>query len=166
MYGLKKEISQACPAKRGHTPRKRSREGEIPSPTQKWTSWSKLWGMVKDREAWHATVHAVTKSRIWLSDWTATTTKKAGDPTQEIVKVFLREVAKSGSGWQVCSRWKGLLARMGQRQEERAVSRDARGHCPRLNYMQHVWVKLAQSFLHLAWLPSMPCSLGQQRHLS
>ena len=25
-------------------------------------SWSKLWGMVKDREAWHVAVHGVTKS--------------------------------------------------------------------------------------------------------
>ena len=33
-------------------------------------TWSKLWAMVKDREAWHATVHRVTKSRTWLSDWT------------------------------------------------------------------------------------------------
>ena len=33
----------------------------------------KLWEMGKDREAWSATVHGVTKSRIWLSDWTTTT---------------------------------------------------------------------------------------------
>ena len=29
---------------------------------------SKLQEMVKDREAWHATVHGVTKSQTWLSD--------------------------------------------------------------------------------------------------
>ena len=28
--------------------------------------------MVKDREAWHAAVHGVAKSRTWLSDWPTT----------------------------------------------------------------------------------------------
>ena len=32
---------------------------------------SKIWEMVKDREAWHAAVHGVTKSWIGLRDLTA-----------------------------------------------------------------------------------------------
>ena len=34
-----------------------------------------LWAIVKDREACHAAVHGVTKSQIWLSDWTTTVTR-------------------------------------------------------------------------------------------
>ena len=36
-------------------------------------SLSKLWVIVKDREAWRDTVHGVSKSQTQLSDWTTTT---------------------------------------------------------------------------------------------
>ena len=37
------------------------------------TNVSKLWEMVKDREAWHAAVHGVAKSQTRLTDSTTTT---------------------------------------------------------------------------------------------
>ena len=34
------------------------------------TNLNKLQEIVKDREAWYAVVHGITKSQTWLSDWT------------------------------------------------------------------------------------------------
>ena len=34
-----------------------------------------LWEIVRDRRAWRAAVHGVSKSQTWLSDWTETTTQ-------------------------------------------------------------------------------------------
>ena len=36
-------------------------------------SLSKLQGIGRDRKAWHAVVHGVSKIQTWLSDWTITT---------------------------------------------------------------------------------------------
>ena len=36
-------------------------------------SFSKVWEMVRDREAWRAAFHGIAKSWTWLSHWTITT---------------------------------------------------------------------------------------------
>ena len=52
-------------------------------------SLSKLWEMVKDREACCAAVHGGTKSRTWLSDWTTATKILHGYLyLQEFIKLY------------------------------------------------------------------------------
>ena len=47
------------------------------------TSLGRLQEIVKDRKAWCAAVHGVTKSRMWLSNWTITTTKQNSTTKQK-----------------------------------------------------------------------------------
>ena len=44
-----------------------------------WTCIWVNWEIVKDREAWRAAIHGVTKSRTWLSNWTTSLALQVGE---------------------------------------------------------------------------------------
>ena len=52
----------------------------------------------KDREAWHAAVHGVTKSQTWLSDWTT----KCQIPILVLHLVFVHSLLSSYVKWWNC----------------------------------------------------------------
>ena len=46
------------------------------------TQWTWVWAnseIVKDREAWHAAVHEVSKSHTWLRNWTTPQSGRSGE---------------------------------------------------------------------------------------
>ena len=54
---------------------------------------SKLRELVKDREAWRAAVHGITKNWTWLSDWITTKTQNLEPQVQSHpVLVFLADI--------------------------------------------------------------------------
>ena len=66
-------------------------------------SLSKLREMVKDREAWCASVHGVTKSQTWLSNWT--TTVSISFEYTVITNTFSWPLSQFISGKEMASLW-------------------------------------------------------------
>ena len=62
-------------------------------------SLSKLWEIVKNREACHVAVHGVTKSQTWLSNWTSTTSATTLESASDIPSL----IRALTSYWGLCS---------------------------------------------------------------
>ena len=52
-------------------------------------SLSKLWVTVRDREAWHTAVYRVSKSWIWLSNWTELILGNTQRKTDQIISLLI-----------------------------------------------------------------------------
>ena len=60
-------------------------------------SLSKLWEIVKDREAWHVAIHRVAKSPTQLSDWTTEQYAEEGSCEDSGRKCHLQAKEKKAS---------------------------------------------------------------------
>ena len=53
---------------------------------------SKLWEIVKDKGAWYAVVHGVSKSQTWLSNWTTTNSDLMTNMLQQAMELYMSNV--------------------------------------------------------------------------
>ena len=159
------------------------------------TQWTRVWANLGDdegREAWHAAVHGVAKSRTWLRDWERTNTKQQGLGTKwgDLDKVLengnrIQEPSKSLIFCRMCSFRKRcqsaekltykldriplkgisrevLLTTLYQRG---GLGTDASSHCMILEEGPTFWVQVPNSNqFHGAWLHfGYQCFAGDYR---
>ena len=84
-------------------------DGWISSTDSTDMSLSKLHEIVKDREAWCATIHGVAKSQAWFSDWTSLT-KEMQHFYSENSKTLMKKTEDDRKKWKyiACS-WIGRI---------------------------------------------------------
>ena len=63
-------------------------------------SLGRLWQLVMDREAWHAAIHGIAKSRTQLSDWTKKMTHMVSVWSTDVYQ--LKKMLDQTVSWHVC----------------------------------------------------------------
>ena len=105
---------------------------------------SKLWEIVKNREAWRAAVHGVTKSWTWLSDWTDWTESQSQEKRWERMRQK-----------EYLNIWKDNKSLAGQRRRNHI-----RAKLAVVQLLSHVWL-FATHGLHAPLLSTVSAEFAQ-----